>query len=154
MIGESALRLLPWVNPPIIGEIDLAFETNEGAPQPRASDGASPKVIDARYGSVRRVKGKHASDVSFILCGEFDIYNGRYLVAALEKATTCRTITIDLAQTTYIDATILGIFARAASRRRRFNASRLQITHRDEQRLSATSIPSTAQPRYSEATPT
>jgi anti-anti-sigma factor len=70
-----------------------------------------------------------ASDVCLYLCGEFDIYNKREVAAALASSMTYRTITIDLAQTRFIDAGIIGIFARFAELRRELDGEQLRIVN-------------------------
>jgi anti-anti-sigma factor len=78
-------------------------------------------------GSIRRVVGKNTSDAHFALYGEFDICNKSQLSAALDESVGYRTITIDLAQTAFIDASILGVFVRLADRCRKHNAGQMGI---------------------------
>lgn len=78
-------------------------------------------------GSVRRLALENGSDAHFSLHDEFDIYNNSRLFEALEQGVGYRNITIDLAHTTFIDASIIGIFVRLASRCRKNNAARVRI---------------------------
>lgn len=63
------------------------------------------------------------------LSGEFDIYNKRQLAATLASSVAYPTITIDLAETRFIDAGIMGVFARFAGLRRELGAAQLRIVN-------------------------
>lgn len=86
-------------------------------------------IIDMRYGSVCRTDCKSSSYVRFSLAGEFDIFNKAKLAAVIEDAITSRRITLDLAKTKYIDASILGLFAGIARRRLLSGASQVRIVN-------------------------
>lgn len=81
------------------------------------------------HGHVRRAVCDSISDVCLYLRGEFDIYNKRELAAMLASSAAYRTITIDLAQTRFIDAGTIGLFARLASLRRELGAIELRIVN-------------------------
>jgi anti-anti-sigma factor len=97
--------------------------------QPSAQDVAGADLIAINYGSIRRIVGKNTLHAYFSLFDEFDIYNKGQLSAALEESVGSRTITIDLAHTTFIDASILGVFVRLANRCRRHNAAQVRIVN-------------------------
>lgn len=80
-------------------------------------------------GSIRRIVGKNTSDAHFFLYGDFDICNKSQLSAALDESVGYGTITIDLAQTTFIDPRILGVFVRLATRCRTHDASQMRIVN-------------------------
>jgi len=78
-------------------------------------------------GSVRYLARQNGSNARFSLHHEFDIYNNGRLLEALEQGIGYRNITIDLAHTTFIDASILGIFVRLAGRCRKNNGATVRI---------------------------
>lgn len=80
-------------------------------------------------GSIRCSTGKNRSHAHFSLYDEFDIFNKNQLCAALEGSVGYQTVTIDLAHTTFIDASILGIFVRLAGRRRKQHAARVRVVN-------------------------
>ncbi len=80
------------------------------------------------HGSVRRVAGKNSADAYF-LSDEFDIYNRSQLFAALEESIGYRSVTIDLAHTTFIDAGILGVLVRLANGCGQNNGARVSIVN-------------------------
>lgn len=79
------------------------------------------------HGRVQRAVSESISDVCLYLCGEFDIYNKQQLAATLASSVAYRTITIDLAQTRFIDAGIIGVFAGFAGLRRELGAAPFRI---------------------------
>jgi anti-anti-sigma factor len=79
------------------------------------------------HGRAHRAVRESNSDMCLGLSGEFDIYNKRQLAATLASCVAYRTITIDLAQTRFIDAGIIGVFARFAYLRREIGAVQLRI---------------------------
>ena len=85
------------------------------------------EVIAMMNGSVCRFAGKNTPDAFFTLCGEFDICNESQLSGTLDESVGYRTVTIDLAQTTFIDASILGVLVRLEGRCRKHNAGHVQI---------------------------
>lgn len=88
-------------------------------------------VFEMMHGRVQRAVSESISDVCLYLCGEFDIYNKQQLAATLASSVAYRTITIDLAQTRFIDAGIIGVFARFADLRRELDAAQLRIVNVD-----------------------
>lgn len=80
-------------------------------------------------GSVRCLARQNGSNARFFLHDEFDIYNNGRLFEALEQAIGYRNITIDLAHTTFIDASIIGVFVRLANRCRKNNAAHVHIVN-------------------------
>jgi len=80
-------------------------------------------------GQVYRSVGDSSSDVRLYLRGEFDINNKRQLAATLASSLAYRTITIDLAEARFIDAGIIGVFARFAGLRRELEAAQLRIVN-------------------------
>jgi anti-anti-sigma factor len=86
-------------------------------------------VIEMMHGRVRRAVRESVSDVCFYLSGEFDIYNKRQLSATLASSVAYPAITIDLAQTRFIDVGIIGVFARFAGLRRELGAAQLRIVN-------------------------
>lgn len=93
----------------------------------RGMGGAATDVNALRIDNIRRVAGLDESEARFSLHGEFDISNKWQLFAALEPCIDSQTLTIDLADATFIDASTLGIFLQVARRRRELNATRLRI---------------------------
>ena len=112
-----------------LGEVGTHQAVERKAVQPSARDAASAEVTEMMRGSIRRFGGKNAYDVCFTLHDEFDICNTSQLSAALDQSVGYRTITIDLAQTTFIDASILGVFVRLADRCRKHNAGQVRIVN-------------------------
>ena len=102
-------------------------------PLRRAYDARRPNAYsdssEMLHGHVRRAVCERISDVCLYLRGEFDIYNKRELAALLASSAAYRTITVDLAQTRFIDASILGVFARFADLRRELEAAQLRIVN-------------------------
>ncbi len=90
-------------------------------------DSRMPETIEMMHGHARRVARTGISDVCFSLFGEFDIYNKHHLADALASHIAFRTVTLDFAQTKFIDAGILGVLARFAGLRRDVGAARLQL---------------------------
>ena len=80
-----------------------------------------------RSDNIRRVAGFDETETRFSLRGEFDISNKLQLSAALTPYIDSQTLTIDLAHTTFIDASTLGVFVRVARCRHELNATRLRI---------------------------
>lgn len=97
--------------------------------QPSARDLAGAENVAMMHGSIRHFAGKNTQDVYFALHDEFDICNKPQLSAALEESVGYRTITIDLAQTTFLDASILGVFVRLSDRCRKHNAGQVRIVN-------------------------
>ncbi len=124
-IGESALQLSPRAISPISTPDKASVSKTLRS---RTSDHTEAQVIETPTGSITRVDGKRDA-VSFMLDGSFDINNKNQLSAALAEATRCRSIAIDLARTTYIDASIIGVFANVARKRRDDGFGKLQITN-------------------------
>ncbi len=85
--------------------------------------------IDMMHGSVHRAVRESGSDMCLGLSGEFDIYNKRQLAATFASCVACPAITIDLGQTRFIDAGIIGVFARFAVLRRDLGAAPLRIVN-------------------------
>lgn len=112
-----------------LGAVGMHQPVERKAFQPSARDLAGAEVIAMMDGSIRRFAGKNTQDVYFTLYDEFDICNKSQLSAALEESVGYRKITIDLAQTTFIDASILGVFVRLAGRCRKHNAGQVQIVN-------------------------
>lgn len=84
-------------------------------------------------GQVRRTACASASDVRFLLSGEFDFYNKLELAGALGSHMTYRTVTLDFAQMRFIDAGVLGVLARFAGLRRKQGAAQLRLVNLDAQ---------------------
>lgn len=61
--------------------------------------------------------------------GEFDFCNKSQLSATLESGIASQTMTVDLAQTTFIDASTLRVFEHVADCRRELNATPLRIVN-------------------------
>jgi anti-anti-sigma factor len=61
--------------------------------------------------------------------GDFDLSNKRELAEALQPYIASQTLTVDLSNATFIDASTLGVFVHIARRRGELNASRLRIIH-------------------------
>jgi anti-anti-sigma factor len=94
-------------------------------PRRHASSDSSEMTHDPVHRAVR----ESSSDMRLGLSGEFDIYNKRQLAATLASCVAYRTITIDLAQTRFIDAGTIGVFARFADLRRELGAVQLRIVN-------------------------
>ncbi len=62
------------------------------------------------YGSIRRAGRAGDPEVRFHLEGEFDIGNRDLLASALRAGLDSRPATVDLLRTTFIDASIIGVF--------------------------------------------
>lgn len=86
-------------------------------------------AVDMHYGKVCRTDYTLSSNVRFSLQGEFDIFNKSELAAAMEGAATPRRLTLDLRGTTFIDASILGVFVGIAQRRVLASASQVRIVN-------------------------
>lgn len=86
-------------------------------------------VVEMMHGRVYRAVSEGISDMCLGLSGEFDIYNKCQLAATLASNVAYPAITIDLAQTRFIDAGIIGVFARFAGLRRELGASQLRIVN-------------------------
>lgn len=84
---------------------------------------------DKLRGQVHRSVGDSSSDVRLYLRGEFDIHNKGQLASTLASTLANRTVTIDLAETRFIDAGIIGVFARFAGLRRELEAAQLRIVN-------------------------
>jgi anti-anti-sigma factor len=87
-----------------------------------------PKVVDdpieTTEGTLFLVESADACLIS--LCGEYDIANCDELSDAIGTGAS-RRITIDLANATFIDASVISVLVRHANRRRARNDSRLRI---------------------------
>jgi anti-anti-sigma factor len=81
------------------------------------------------HGRVHRSVRDGLSGVYLYLCGEFDIYNTRQLAEVFSSSMAYRTITIDLAKTRFIDASIIGAFVRFACLRRDLEAAQLRMVN-------------------------
>lgn len=92
----------------------------------RAGNGSLPVAADR---AILRAQSKNDSEICFSPCGDFDIYNKGEFAAALRQGVTYQTFVIDLARTTYIDASILGVLVGLARRRKIANASPIRIIH-------------------------
>lgn len=80
-------------------------------------------------GQVHRAVRDSVSDLCLYLRGEFDIHNKHQVAATLASSVAYRTITIDLAETRFIDASIIGVFARFAELRREIEAAQMRIAN-------------------------
>ncbi len=89
--------------------------------------------------SITRSEGT-TSDVTLLLNGEFGMSNRDLLRSALEEALTFRLVTVDLSQTTDIDASVLGVLARFARLRKEGHVAPLQISHANAHCLELLSI--------------
>jgi anti-anti-sigma factor len=107
----------------------MRHPVERNALQPSARDLATAEVVAMMHDSIRHFVGKNTPDVYFALYDDFDICNKPQLSAALEESVGYRTITIDLAQTTFIDASILGVFVRLSGRCRKHNAGHVRIVN-------------------------
>jgi len=96
--------------------------------QPSARDVAGADVIAMDHGTIRCFTTKNSADAHVSLYDEFDICNRSQLAAVLGSI-EYRRITIDLAHTTFIDASIVGVLARLASRCRKYNAAPVRIVN-------------------------
>lgn len=130
------MRLTLEAKPPIPTPVLNVFQRDdiknpvcEQAFQPSVRDVAGGDVIPMIHGSIRRIAGKNSPDAYVSLYDEFDIYNKGQLSTALEESVGCRTITIDLAHTTFIDASILGVLVGLAGRCRKHNAAQVRIVN-------------------------
>lgn len=134
LIGGAALPL-PLTTTPLTSSppFDIFepddFETPVARLQPRARDVGGADLIAMNHGSILRIAGKKTLDAYFSLFDEFDIYNKGQLSATLEESVGSRAITIDLAHTTFIDASILGVLVRLAVRAREHNATQVRIVN-------------------------
>ncbi len=81
------------------------------------------------HGRVDPAVHESSPDICSHLSGEFDIYNKRQLAVTLASCVAYRAITIDLAQTRFIDGGIIGVFARFAALRRELGAAQLRIVN-------------------------
>ena len=86
-----------------------------------------PTRYDASH--IRRVAGLDESEARFSLHGEFDISNAWQLFATLEPYMVSRTLTVDLANVTFFDASTLGVFVHVARCRRELSATRLRLVN-------------------------
>lgn len=80
-----------------------------------------------------RAQSKDNSEICFSPCGDFDVYNKDVLAAALEQGIAYPTFVLDLAQTAYIDASILGVLVGLARRRQVANAAPIRIINVSDQ---------------------
>lgn len=97
--------------------------------RPHARVGTVTGVIRMLHGSVQRVLSTSNVTACFTLRGDFDIYNKRQLAGVLAAGVGYRTLIIDLAQTAFIDASIIGVLARLAGLRRDAGAARLRVVN-------------------------
>ncbi len=96
----------------------------------RAAEGTETgSLIDIPYGNVRRIDPKNVSCARFNISGEFDLYNKPRLAKALEGGVACPRMTLDLARTRLIDASILGLLAGIARRRLQMGTARLCLVN-------------------------
>lgn len=63
------------------------------------------------------------------LRGEFDIYDRDGVAAAFQEGEDYRHVVVDLAQTTFIDASIIGVLVAQAALRKRVSAKRIRIVN-------------------------
>ncbi len=85
--------------------------------------------IEMMHGRVHRAVHESSSQICLRLSGDFDIYNKRELAATLASYVAYPAITIDLAQTRFIDGGIIGVFARFATLRRELGGAQLRIVN-------------------------
>lgn len=103
--------------------------SSENETRLHARYGAVTDVIQMLHGSVQRALSTSNVTACFTLRGDFDIYDKQQLASVLAAGIGYHTLTIDLAQTTFIDASIIGVLARLAGLRRDVRAARLRIVN-------------------------
>jgi len=97
--------------------------------QPTARGVVGADLIAMNHGSILDIARENTLDAYFFLFDEFDIYNKGQLCATLEESVGSLAVTIDLTHTTFIDASILGVFVGLAVRCREHNAARVRIVN-------------------------
>ncbi len=95
---------------------------------------ATPKAA-AEHRGIKSVEARKKTEMRFALSGEFDIHNQQELALALETGMAHKTVTVDLAQTSFVDASILGTLAVFASARLERRASRVRILNASDHLL-------------------
>lgn len=79
-----------------------------------------------------RIAALDGDSAHLLLRGDFGRSDALRLFELLALDAARRNLTVDLAQTTYIDASILGVFARIAKRRRDLRVPQLRVVNTPE----------------------